>query len=287
MKKAQSCMDAWQQTRTCDPKSNDMKYPVLLMESIQNMVQGFHSLFTDKDKKKLARYMQKLGFDDVAATFYDLHPESGKGSEQLSVHTTSVRFQLEHMGHLLKRDERTDADPRVDHFIPDTWQRELLDAVDNNESAVIVAPTSSGRPAKGRAVYGVFTRDYRFNALNSQILVTVPQCLEILFLSPHKQDWTKNVKYVIFDEVHCLGQESGAEVWEHLLLLIRCPFLALSATIGNPHDLMDWLQAAQDFREQQDKQDSGGKLRNSYRIRLGEGGYIIFLFAKPGVHGGM
>ena len=35
-----------------------------------------------------------------------------------------------------------------------------------------------------------------------QILVTVPQCLEILFLSPHKQDWTKNVKYVIFDEVN-------------------------------------------------------------------------------------
>ena len=26
------------------------------------------------------------------------------------------------MGHLLKREERTDADPRVDHFIPDTWQ---------------------------------------------------------------------------------------------------------------------------------------------------------------------
>ena len=26
------------------------------------------------------------------------------------------------MGHLLKRDERTDADPRVEHFIPDSWQ---------------------------------------------------------------------------------------------------------------------------------------------------------------------
>ena len=34
-----------------------------------------------------------------------------------------------------------------------------------------------------------------------QILVTVPQCLEILFLSPRRQDWTKNIKYVIFDEV--------------------------------------------------------------------------------------
>ena len=39
------------------------------------------------------------------------------------------------------------------------------------------------------------------NVFPRQILVTVPQCLEILFLSPNKQDWTKNVKYVIFDEV--------------------------------------------------------------------------------------
>ena len=29
---------------------------------------------------------------------------------------------MEHMGHLLKRDARKDADPRVNHFIPDTWQ---------------------------------------------------------------------------------------------------------------------------------------------------------------------
>ena len=29
---------------------------------------------------------------------------------------------MEHMGHLLKRDARKDADPRVHHFIPDTWQ---------------------------------------------------------------------------------------------------------------------------------------------------------------------
>ena len=56
-----------------------MKYPVLLVESVQKIYQGFQSFLKDKDKKKLAEYMQKLGFDDVAATFYDLQPESGKG----------------------------------------------------------------------------------------------------------------------------------------------------------------------------------------------------------------
>ncbi|XP_020629551.1 probable ATP-dependent RNA helicase DDX60 [Orbicella faveolata] len=122
MKKARGSFEAWKHTRTCEPNSNDMKYPVLLMDSVQKIAQGFQSLLTDKDKKKLAGYIQKLGFDDVAAMFYDLQPESGKRAVELSVQTTSERFQLEHMGHLLKRDERTDADPRVDHFIPDTWQ---------------------------------------------------------------------------------------------------------------------------------------------------------------------
>ena len=65
-----------------------MKYPVLLMESVQKIAQGFQSLLTDKDKKKLAGYIQKLGFDDVAAMFYDLQPESGKRVNTTSVNTT-------------------------------------------------------------------------------------------------------------------------------------------------------------------------------------------------------
>lgn len=311
MKKVDSCFEAWKQIRTANPGSNEMKYPVLLMESVHKICQDLSSVMRDKNKKKLAKTMQKLGFDDLVPLFYEMLPDREAKTAQLSVHTTSSRFQLEYMGHLLKREERTDPDSRVENFIPDTWQRELLDAVDNNESAVIVAPTSSGKTyasyycmekvlrqdndsvvvyvaptkalvnqvvatiyaqfkkqmPKGRSVYGIFTRDYRQNTLNSQILVTVPQCLEILFISPHRQHWTKNVKYVIFDEVHCIGSETGAEVWEHLLLMIRCPFLALSATIGNPEDLRRWLQAAQDFREKQDRENNED-LRKSYRIRL-------------------
>ena len=53
-----------------------MKYPVLLLKSVQKMVEDFHSLLTDKDKKKLAGFMRKLGFDDIAATLYDLPEES-------------------------------------------------------------------------------------------------------------------------------------------------------------------------------------------------------------------
>lgn len=49
-----------------------------------------------------------------------------------------------------------------------------------------------------------------------------------------------NLKNIFLQcKVHCLGGELGAEVWEHLLVMIRCPFLALSATISNPERLTE------------------------------------------------
>ena len=78
--------------------------------------------------------------------------------------------------------------------------------------------------------YGVFTRDYRHKALEARVLVTVPACLEILLFSSAHRDWVKKLRYVIFDEVHCMREggiregglvESTGAIWEHCLLLIR------------------------------------------------------------------
>ena len=63
------------------------------------------------------------------------------------------------------------------------------------------------------------------------MLVTVPACLEILLFSSAHRDWVKKLRYVIFDEVHCMREggiregglvESTGAIWEHCLLLIRC-----------------------------------------------------------------
>lgn len=57
-----------------------------------------------------------------------------------------ARFQLLFCGHLASRleTEKKVIDARV-RFSPDPWQVALLDAVDANESALICAPTSSGK----------------------------------------------------------------------------------------------------------------------------------------------
>ncbi|KAF9764012.1 hypothetical protein NGRA_0914 [Nosema granulosis] len=55
-----------------------------------------------------------------------------------------ICFQLKYMGDKLKRSLGSRKDKRV-LFEPDRWQIKLLDLVDQNKSAVVAAPTSSGK----------------------------------------------------------------------------------------------------------------------------------------------
>ncbi|NXE74304.1 DDX60 helicase, partial [Cochlearius cochlearius] len=288
-----ACLEVWKEhCRQQGNKAKDLSKAVQVMRRIHILLEKYQDLLEKTHLQKLTKYLRLLGFKNLACSLSGQTEESKDQSiSNYAIEVGPARFQLQYMDYYLLREERNDPDPRVQHFIPDTWQRELLDAVDKNESAVIVAPTSSGKtyasyycmekvlktsnegvvvyvaPTKalvnqvvgtiysrftkklpdGLVVCGVFTRDYRNDVMNSQILVTVPQCLEILMLSPRCQKWTKRIQYVIFDEVHCLGGEIGAEVWEHLLVTIRCPFLALSATVSNPEHLTEWLQSVKRY----------------------------------------
>ncbi|KAK2115069.1 putative ATP-dependent RNA helicase ddx60 [Saguinus oedipus] len=288
-----ACLKAWKEhCRSEEGKTTkDLSVAVQMMKRIHSLMEKYSELLQEDDRQLIARCLKYLGFDELASS---LHPTQdaendvkAKKRNKYSVGMGPARFQLQYMGHYLIRDERKDPDPR----------RELLDVVDKNESAVIVAPTSSGKtyasyycmekvlresddgvvvyvaPTKalvnqvaatvqnrftknlpsGEALCGVFTREYRHDALNCQVLITVPACFEILLLAPHRQNWVKKIRYVIFDEVHCLGGEIGAEIWEHLLVMIRCPFLALSATISNPEHLTEWLQSVKWYWKEEDK----------------------------------
>jgi superfamily II RNA helicase len=67
--------------------------------------------------------------------------------------------------------------------------------------------------------------------------------------SPEFEEWRKRVKYVVFDEVHSIGDLASGEIWEHLLSMVDCPFLALSATISNPDDFKQWMETKVKLQE--------------------------------------
>lgn len=120
-------------------------------------------------------------------------------------------------------------------------------ALVNQIAAEIQARFKKTYHHEGRSVWAIHTRDYRVNSpTGCQILVTVPHVLQIMLLSPsHANTWSKRVKRIIFDEVHCIGQADDGIIWEQLLLMAPCPIIALSATVGNPEEFCEWLKISQ------------------------------------------
>ncbi|PVH90972.1 P-loop containing nucleoside triphosphate hydrolase protein [Periconia macrospinosa] len=66
------------------------------------------------------------------------------GSARLPVPDGATIFQLEHCGPYLERAIDSAPDSRVP-FHPDAWKRKVLDAIDENQSLFVVAPTSAGK----------------------------------------------------------------------------------------------------------------------------------------------
>lgn len=64
----------------------------------------------------------------------------------------------------------------------------------------------------------------------------------------HRADWLRDVKTVVVDEIHLLNDPGRGPTLEILITLLRqllknIQIIALSATIGNPKELAEWLNA--------------------------------------------
>lgn len=78
------------------------------------------------------------------------------------------------------------------------------------------------------------------------IIITVSEKLDSLIR--HKSSFLRYVATVIVDEVHLLNDPHRGPTIEIVLTILRSvlkktQFIALSATIGNPKELADWLDA--------------------------------------------
>lgn len=63
----------------------------------------------------------------------------------LKIGLSQSEFQLEHCGPYMDRMLDAKPDPRVSSFVPDGWQRDVLDQLDADKSVFVVAPTSAGK----------------------------------------------------------------------------------------------------------------------------------------------
>jgi len=95
--------------------------------------------------------------------------------------------------------------------------------------------------AKYGDVFGIYTEDYNRKILESEVTIVLPKTFESILTSHQREDFIKSIDYVIFDEVHCIGNGNEGDVWSRLIMLNRSPFIALSATIGEPEIFQFWL----------------------------------------------
>lgn len=79
---------------------------------------------------------------DRKLSFVFKYPPS---AQDLRIDISQTELQLNYCGPYMDRMLDAKPDPRVSSFVPDGWQRDVLDQLDANKSVFVVAPTSAGK----------------------------------------------------------------------------------------------------------------------------------------------
>lgn len=142
----------------------------------------------------------------------------------------------------------------------DDWQVKVVEYIREKKSVLVKAPTSSGKSFVGLSA-GILHKKilyvcpakpiaYQVGAHYSMMGYKVHYLLDNLCKNGY-DDKTNifvgipniiednlyklgiNYDYAVFDEIHNLNKEDDGHIYENIIKLIQCPFVALSATIGN------------------------------------------------------
>jgi superfamily II RNA helicase len=167
--------------------------------------------------------------------------------------------------------------PESRPFQPDSFQINALSEIQQND-CLVTAPTGAGKTwiaveaiasifnNGGKAWYasplkaltnskyiefserfgsdnvGILTGDRKENSDSNIIVGTTEILRNQLYDSMHHGECI-DTDIVILDEAHYLGNEDRGVVWEEVMIYLpqRIPLLLLSATIGNSHQIANWL----------------------------------------------
>ncbi len=162
-------------------------------------------------------------------------------------------------------------------FKYDAFQQKAIDAIEQNHSVLVSAPTGCGKTAIAEyAIYqglkknqrviftapikaisnqkyrefnelfpgqvGILTGDIAIEPHAPLLIVTTEIYRNQLFESPKQHE---NTAWAIFDEVHFLDDKERGTVWEEAIMFSNpnTRFLCLSATAPNISELGDWIQS--------------------------------------------
>lgn len=164
---------------------------------------------------------------------------------------------------------------------PDNFQIEAGKLLNDNKNVIVEAPTGTGKTAiahyvisknlnenkktfyttplkalsnqkfkEFKAIYGdenvgILTGDRHENEKAPILIMTTEVYRNMMLDNIYKpnDNILNNLGSVIFDEFHYLGDYSRGSVWEEALMYTpeNIQTLSLSATIGNSHDITDWM----------------------------------------------
>jgi len=240
-------------------KINDPFSSIKLLKSHEG-IQKMKFLLLDfywnnKDKKKYMNYIISL--------YYQLKDTDNKDFKEL-VDLIGVKLQkyeyklymMKELGYLLPPLNFWDNPNKI----LDDWQKDIIKIVSKKESCIVKAPTSAGKtwiamstgiihkkilyicPSKPVAyqvgshfIYMGYKVHYLVENLSQ---ISFDSKTNICIGTPYEIENNLhrigvNFDYAVFDEIHNLNKKEDGDIYENLIKVLNCNFLALSATIGN------------------------------------------------------
>lgn len=290
-------MDVWRLEQRSTAVNEKVLVPLYLacLAYVEKTVgRGTAENMDPADLVELEFAMTKLVEAGFEATAHELAEKHGLPEMSLPFKTKATAapsdidlyFQLKYAGEHLKRTLGTRKDRRVP-FDPDQWQVDLLDTVDADRSAIVAAPTSSGKtficyyaaekvlkssdtdvvvfclPTKALVnqvsadIYARFSPKNCRTSLQGTLMAD--RCMEpftsqILITIPSMlESWlatrgSTGIRYIIIDEVHKINDPGLGLAIERIIHMARCPLLLLSATIGNLDGFYGWFKGIENAK---------------------------------------
>jgi len=98
----------------------------------------------------------------------------------------------------------------------------------------------------GAEEVGLITGDVQVNRDRASVLVLTTEIFRnILYRPDQDKDLIEQIAFLVLDECHYMQDADRGTVWEESIIYTpKCAqIIALSATVGNPHQLRDWMSS--------------------------------------------